>query len=151
MFCINFDKHICVNVFLFQTYLICKSSDAPCCRLCRVCVCRVSYWCSWVTQWCGRCSWRPSRPAHPPWKPPSSTLLPISLPRSVHHCDVMTGNNYRITGPLCKESTGGRWIPLTKGTSPLIDWRSYSRNSRFALDFCVKTSWRKIHATQYEW
>ena len=31
------------------------------------------------------------------------------------HNDVMTWKRSRITGPFVRESTGHRWIPLTKG------------------------------------
>ena len=32
------------------------------------------------------------------------------------HDDVISGNIFRITGPLCGEFTGHRWIPLTKAS-----------------------------------
>ena len=32
------------------------------------------------------------------------------------HDDIINGNIYRVTGPLCGEFTGHRWIPLTKAS-----------------------------------
>ena len=44
---------------------------------------------------------------------------------SVHTGFMMTssnGNIYRLTGPLCGEFTGYRWIPLTKATDVELWW-----------------------------
>ena len=35
---------------------------------------------------------------------------------SQHHDDVIKWNIFRVTGPLCGEFTGHRWIPLTKAS-----------------------------------
>ena len=41
-------------------------------------------------------------------------VLPVPLPMSQWHDDVTKWNIFRVTGPLCGEFTGHRWIPLTK-------------------------------------
>ena len=34
----------------------------------------------------------------------------------LHHDDVIKWNIFRVTGPLCGEFTGPRWIPRTKAS-----------------------------------
>ena len=41
--------------------------------------------------------------------------LQIKYHWDISHDDVMR-NNFRVTGPLCGEFTGDRWIPLTKAS-----------------------------------
>ena len=43
-----------------------------------------------------------------------SNEIRLTVTLSVKQDDVITGKPFRITGPLCGESTGHRWIPLTK-------------------------------------
>ena len=47
----------------------------------------------------------------------NNTGLKGGLGEAQHHQIMMTssnGNIFRVTGPLCGESTRDRWIPLTK-------------------------------------
>ena len=60
------------------------------------------------------------------------------------------GNNFRVTGPLCGEFTGHRWIPLTKGSEAelwcFLDLRLNKRLSkqlrRWWFDTTLRSLWR---------
>ena len=41
----------------------------------------------------------------------------------------LNGNIFRVTGPLCGEFTGDRWIPRTKASDVFFDLRLIKRLS----------------------
>ena len=45
----------------------------------------------------------------------------ILASRSIHMMTSSNGNIFRVTGPLCGEVTGHRWIPLTKASDAGFD------------------------------
>ena len=50
--------------------------------------------------------------------------LALKTARLPHICHMMmssNGNTFRVTGPLCREFTGHRWIPCTKAMPP-VTW-----------------------------
>ena len=44
----------------------------------------------------------------------------------VSHDDVIKWKHFRVTGPLCGEFTGHRWIPLTKASDAELWWFLWS-------------------------
>ena len=79
------------------------------------------------------------------WSIHSSVRLFSSCLWLLHWHEIMVtssnGNNFRVTGPLWGESTGYRWIPLTKGQwrgalmfSLICDWTNGWANNRGAGD-----------------
>ena len=62
------------------------------------------------------------------------------MPR--HRCIMMTswnGNIFRVTGPLCREFTGHRWIPLT-GASDAKLWRIPWSAPEWAVEYTPGTA-----------
>ena len=56
----------------------------------------------------------------------------------------LNGKNFRVTGPLCREFNGHRWIPLTKAqwrgpfiSSLICTWTNGWANNRYAGDYDV--------------
>ena len=49
---------------------------------------------------------------------PCIHLTEVTFVMSVRQDDVIKGNIFRVTGPLCGEFSGHRWIPLTKESDP---------------------------------
>ena len=65
------------------------------------------------------------------------TTLASVYQSSTSHCRIMTTlsnwNSFRVTGPLCGEVTGHRWIPLTKASDAEL--------STFSLIFAWTDDW----------
>ena len=126
------------GVFLFHflhgiTMMIRFFSDDPCLPHFNTCLyngtCSRDYFtaevtCECVYEWLGpRCQYRkclshksltncPQTMWNVAWQP----LLGMLSEYSVSMMTSSNGNIFRITGPLCGEFTGHRWIPLTKAS-----------------------------------
>ena len=70
-----------------------------------------------------------------------------------HHCIMMTswnGNIFRVTGPLCGEFTGHRWIPLTNASDaklwcipwPRLSGRLNTHSRRQWFQTASRSLWR---------
>ena len=64
------------------------------------------------------------------------------------------GNIWRVTGPLCGEFTGHRWIPLTKAMF-FFDLRLNKRMSKQSWGWWFETPshslWRHRNANEFSW
>ena len=72
------------------------------------------------------------------------------------HCMMTSsnGNNFRVTGPLCGEFTGDRWIPLTNGqwSGALMLSLICARLCSWTLDIsCITRSSDATVFTVYQW
>ena len=104
--------------------------------------------------------WRPVAPVKPgdPFSVPGGPGLPgppwnpgwPGLPWMLENDDVIKWKHFRVTGPLCWEFTGHRWIPRTKG-----QWREALM---FSLIFAWTNNWAnnggtgdlRRHCTRYD-
>ena len=62
---------------------------------------------------------------------------------SYSHGDVIKWNNFHVTGPLCGEFTGHRWIPPTKASVAELRYFFHLR----LIKRLSKQSWRRLFQT----